>query len=97
VAPTLKEGELRLLTALAALTENRPFHSITISTRGLSALTKLAPSALNRAIEGLSRRVLITVRHGSTTRHSSYMILLCGTVRASFREAPCSFWRSTPR
>jgi hypothetical protein len=91
IAPHLKEAALRLATYFAAAAARLPHQTLSISTRELSRHTRLAPSALNRAIQQLSDQKLAYIRvdPGTTTHRSSYVILFLRTVRgASFGEAP---------
>jgi|SRR5271157_2247610 len=88
LAPTLYEGQLRLLLALASLTERTQDHTASISTRELSKLAKLSESALPAALKAVEERALITVRHGGTIRSNRYMVNFFTTRRASFGEAP---------
>ena len=91
IAPHLKEAALRLATYFAAEAEKAPDHTISPSTRELSAKTGLVPSSLNRAISQLCdpKANFVTARRGSATRPTRYQINFLSTVRgASFREAP---------
>lgn len=75
---------------LAALTEHKTHHSIQITTRELSEMTGLVPSALSRAIKQLCdpARGFVTIRRGNTRTASAYLCNFLATVRsASFREA----------
>jgi len=51
---------------------------------------------LDRAIKGLAARCLITVRHGTTTSQSAYMVNFLTTIRASFGEAPPASTQEAP-
>jgi hypothetical protein len=80
LAPTLKEGELRLLLYLAQLTEKRPQHDIRISKAELASGTKLARSAIERAVAALAQRGLITCRRGTATQASAFIVNIFATV-----------------
>ena len=88
IAPSLKEGQLRLCITLADLAEHLPHHSVTIGTRALCTAANLAESALPAALKALEGRNLITIRHGGSNRKNAYQVNFLSTVRASFAEAP---------
>jgi hypothetical protein len=93
LAPTLKEAELRILlqlTAIAQATPDNPNHTIRISSRELAKLTKLARPALQRALDSLAHRGIITTRQGTATKASSHQLNYLATVKmgGSFGEPP---------
>lgn len=96
IAPTLKEGQLKLAIALAALTENNKHHTITIGTRDLCKAANLSESAVPAALRALEERALITIRHGSASRKNAYMVNFLSTASASFAEAPPAPFAEAP-
>jgi hypothetical protein len=94
LAPTLKEGELRVLLYLEALTENNNPHATRISMRDIAAGTKMALSAVQRAIESLGSspgcRALISRAPGTATKPSFIAVHTFGTTKIGvpFRGTP---------
>ena len=86
LAKELKPASSRLLLHFVALTETRPHHAITITTRELCAGTKLARSALIRALKDLAERGYLTIRHGGNNTTSSYLVNFFSPLRGSFGE-----------
>lgn len=81
LAPTLKEAELRILLELTAAAEQSSQHTVKISSRDLAKSTKLARSAIVRAIDRLTSRGLITTTNGSTTTASGFLVNILNTVK----------------
>lgn len=73
LAPTLKEGELRVLLALAVRAK-APLWAVRASARDLSVATGCGRSAVQRAIDSLAQRNIITVRLGTAVSASAYML-----------------------
>jgi hypothetical protein len=83
LAPTLKEAELRVLTHLASIAENNPHHTARASSRAIATATKLARSAVIRAIDSLTSRKLIATRQGKGQSASGFLITFLETLKIS--------------
>jgi len=90
IAPTLKEGELRLLTHLTAEAARRQTLSIQASSRELENATGTARSAIQRAIDGLTSRGLIAVRQGTATKAAAYILRYLEIARIDAPRDKCS-------
>lgn len=80
LAPTLREAELRVCLALAALHARQPGAPVPASSRSLSSLTRLARSAVVAALDSLAARGLLGEIRGSTSRPAAYSLLWLETL-----------------
>src|SRR6516164_6024878 len=79
LAPTLKEAELRVLLALTALAEP-PLWGVRISTRALRESTGCGRPNIQRAIDNLALRNVISIRQGTAVSASVYLLQFLRTL-----------------
>ncbi len=84
IAHQLKEGELRVLMALAAEAESNhrktSFYTARLSSRELAKRTRMARPAIQKSIDSLTEKRLITTRQGTATQASGYIVHALDTV-----------------
>ena len=96
LAPDMKEAALRVLIHLRALTAAAGSDTITISTTALATQTKLAQSAVRRALAELAASIYITVSKATPTKPTAIQVNAFKTasipVRSSvpLRGTPCA-------
>jgi hypothetical protein len=97
LAPTLKEAELRVLMALTSLTAT-PENSIHISSRKLADLSRVARRNVQRALDSLTERCIITTRQGTPKQPAGILLNFLATITiggAAVTPPPTRQWRQT--
>jgi len=93
LAPTLKEGELRVLIALSSLFATTEHRSGRISASNLAKAAKLTEPNVRKAIDSLEQRSLIAKRKGTATEPSGYGLIFLNITKmpergGSFKDPP---------